>query len=246
MTELVFHSKLSPYLVGFVKQKRALGYKYEEQLRILKHFDSLCAEQFSDECTVTKNMLDIWATKAPTESPGTLRIRVTVVSHLAQYMTALGIDAYIYPTNELPKESKYIPYIFSKDERVRFFRQVDCCHFSVEVPNRHFIMPVLFRILYCCGLRLGEALRLEVWDVDLDRGILLIRESKNDNDRYVPMLYELTEICRDYASKVHGNGTTHKYFFPAPDEGIISSRNIYSNFQRFLYKAGISYGGRGK
>lgn len=246
MTEFVFRSKLSPYMVGLVEQKRALGYKYEEQVRIMKHFDALCAEKFPDECTVTKNMLDIWAVKAPTESPATLRIRVTVVSHLAQYMTSLGLDAYIYPTNELPKESKYIPYIFSKDELIRFFRQVDCCHFSLEVPNRHYIMPVLFRLLYCCGLRLGEALRLEVRDVDLERGVLLIRESKNDNDRYVPMSYELTEICRDYASKVHSNGTAHKYFFPAPDEGMISSMNIYSNFHRFLYKAGISYGGKGK
>lgn len=246
MIPLDFRSKLAPYMIGLVEQKRALGYKYEEQVKILKKFDALCAERFSEDNTVTKAMLDIWAIKRPTEAPGTLRNRITVVSHLAQYMGTLGLAAYVYPTNELPREPKYIPYIFSEDELVRFFRQVDCCHFSQEVPNRHFIMPVLFRILYCCGLRLGEALRLEARDVDLDRGVLLIRESKNDNDRYVPMSYELSEICRDYASKVHGDGTAHKYFFPAPDEGMISSMNIYTNFHRFLYKAGISYGGKGK
>ena len=215
MNSLTFRSKLAPYMIGMIEQKRAVGYEYVGHEKILKRFDAFCAEQFSDECTVTKAMLDIWAVKAPTESNGTLRGRVTVVSHLAQYMTALGLDAYIYPTNELPKESKYVPYIFSEDELVRFFRQVDCCHFSPEVPNRHFIMPVLFRILYCCGLRPGEVLRLEVRDVDLDHGVLLIRESKNDNDRYVPMSFDLTEICRDYADKVHGAGTAHKYFFPA-------------------------------
>lgn len=246
MIALDFRSNLSPYMIGLVEQKRALGYKYEEQVKILRRFDALCAEQFPDDCTVTKSMLDIWAVKVATESPGTLRGRVTVVSHLAQYMMSLGCEAYIYPTNELPKEPKYTPYIFSEDELVHFFRQVDCCHFSPEVPNRHFIMPVLFRILYCCGLRPGEVLRLEVRDVDLNRGVLLIRESKNDNDRYVPMSTELTEICREYASKVHSDGTAHKYFFPAPDEGMISSMNIYTNFHRFLHKAHISYGGRGK
>ena len=141
---------------------------------------------------------------------------------------------------------KYIPYIFSEDELVRFFRQVDCCHFSSEVPNRHLIMPVLFRILYCCGLRPGEVLRLEVRDVDLENGVLLVRASKNDNDRYVPMSCELAEACRKYAAKVHYGGAAHKYFFPAPNGGIIPSMNIYTNFHRFLRKAGISYGGKGK
>ena len=54
MTELIFRSKLSPYMIGLVEHKRALGYKYEEQVRIMKRFDALCAEKFPDECTVTK------------------------------------------------------------------------------------------------------------------------------------------------------------------------------------------------
>ena len=44
-------------------------------------------------------------------------------------------------------------------------------------------MPTLFRILYCCGLRPGGVLHLEVGDVDLKKGVLLVRASKNDNDR---------------------------------------------------------------
>ena len=246
MTSLGFQSGLAPYMISLIEQKQGLGYKYNEQIKILKKFDAMCASQFPGEIVVTKAMLDKWAIKAPTESPGTLRNRVTVVSHLAQHMAAMGLDAYIYPTNDLPKESKYVPYIFSEDELVRFFRQVDCCHYSPEVPNRHHIMPVLFRILYCCGLRPGEVLRLETKDVDLEKGVLLIQASKHDNDRYVPMSYELTEMCRKYAETVHYKGTNHKYFFPAPNDGMISLMNLYANFHRFLYNADISFGGRGK
>ena len=161
-------------------------------------------------------------------------------------MVSLGKEAYIYPTSECPKEQKYVPYIFSEDELQQLFRQIDCCHYSPEVPNRHLIMPVLFRILYCCGLRLGEVRRLEKADVDLASGVLLIRDSKNGNDRCVPMSAHLTDRCRDYAEQVHGAGSQHRYFFPAPDDGMISEINIYTNFRRFLYKAGISHGGKGK
>lgn len=240
-----FNSKLAPYMAGLVDQKRGLGYKYDEQVKLLRKFDAFCLEQFPDKCTVTREMLDIWGAMRPYEHPGTLRGRVTVVSHLAAYMVSLGQNAFIFPTNECPKEPQYIPHIFSEDELRRLFRQIDCCHYSPEVPNRHLIMPVLFRILYCCGLRPGEVLRLGVNDVDLTSGVLLIRESKNGNDRYVPMSEELTKRCREYAEQVHGNNS-YKYFFPSPDGGMISSMNIYSNFRRFLYKAGISHGGKGK
>ncbi len=241
----IFNSRLAPYMTGLVEQKRASGYKYNEQVKLLRKFDTFCLEHFPDESTITRDMLDIWGAVKPYEQPGTMRNRVTVISHLAAYMVSLGQDAFIFPTNECPKESKYIPHIHSEDELQRLFRQIDCCHYSPEVPNRHLIMPVLFRILYCCGLRLGEVLRLEVCDTDLASGVLLIRNSKNGNDRYVPMSEELTKRCRAYAEQVHRNGS-HKYFFPAPDGGMISEMNIYSNFRGFLYKAGISHGGKGK
>lgn len=242
----IFNSKLAPYMAGLVEQKRALGYKYEAQVKQLQEFDALCLKQFPNENTVTKEMLDIWGAMKPYEQPGTFRNRVTVISHLAAYIVSLGQDAFIFPTNECPKEPKYIPHIYSEDELRRLFRQIDCCHYSPKVPNRHLIMPVLFRILYCCGLRLGEVLRLEVSDVDLVSGVLLIRESKNGNDRYVPMSKQLTERCRNYAEQVHGANSAHKYFFPAPDGGMIPGINIYTNFRKFLHKAGISHGGRGK
>ena len=246
MKEFEFHSALGRHMADLVRRKRALGYRYDEGVRILKRFDAFCLERFPGETTVTREMLDVWAVKKPCEAPGTFRSRVTVVSHLALHMAALGLDAYAYPTNELPKEPKYIPYIFSEEELRRLFRQIDCCHYSPEVPHRHLIMPVLFRILCCCGLRPGEALRLKTEDVDLEKGVLLIRDSKNGNSRYVPMPHDLTELCRNYAAEVHGSYPGYLYFFPSPSNGMISSMNLYSNFHRFLRKAGISYGGRGK
>ncbi len=242
----IFNSRLAPYMTGLVEQKRALGCKYETQVKQLQKFDAFCLKQFPNETTIPREMLDIWGAMRPYEQPGTFRNRVTVISHLAAYMVSLGQDAFIFPTNECPKEPKYIPHIYSEDELRRLFRQIDCCHYSPEVPNRHLIMPVLFRILYCCGLRLGEALRLEVSDVDLALGVLIIRGSKNENDRYVPMSKRLTERCRNYAEQIHGANSPHKYFFPAPDDGMISGMNVYTNFRRFLQKAGISHGGRGK
>lgn len=94
MGALNFRSRLAPYIIGLIEQKRALGYKYTAQVKILQKFDMLCAERFSEDSTVTKAMLDVWAVKGPEEAPGTLRHRVTVIAHLAQHIASLGFYAY--------------------------------------------------------------------------------------------------------------------------------------------------------
>lgn len=54
MGALNFRSRLAPYIIGLIEQKRALGYKYTAQVKILQKFDMLCAERFSEDSTVTK------------------------------------------------------------------------------------------------------------------------------------------------------------------------------------------------
>ena len=172
--------------------------------------------------------------------------RVGVVRELALYMTRLGVHAYVLPKNSLPKVPDYIPYIFSNIELAAFFRQVDSCHYSAEVPHRQFIMPLLFRILYGCGLRLSEALKLKVRDVDLHTGILTVLNGKFNKDRLVPLSTGLLDRCRAYATQVHLFSGPTAYFFPAPNGRALTGGNVYKNFRKFLWKAKISHGGWGK
>ena len=74
-------------------------------------------------------------------------------------------------------------------------------------------MPLLFRMLYGCGLRISEALALLKSDVDLKDGVLHIRHGKNDRERIVPMSVSLTEECRKYAQAVHKGTTDSIPFF---------------------------------
>ena len=241
-----FNSAFAVYIVELILKKRALGYKYIAQEQTLKKFDNFCLNNFPNEMQLTKEIVDTWGIKTPTESNGTLRGRMTVVKHLAQHMNYYGENAYVCLMYDLPKEIKYPSYIYSDTEIKKLFYEIDNCHYSAIVPNRHFIMPVLFRLLLCCGLRIGEALDLKINDVDLGNGILTIRDSKNNNDRLVPMSLDLTEMCNEYYSNVHKKYINTAFFFPGIDGERIPTMNVYANFRRFMLKAGISHGGRGK
>lgn len=107
-------------------------------------------------------------------------------------------------------------------------------------------MPVLFRMLYACGLRVTEALRLKATDVDLEQGTLLILCAKGNKDRLVAMSESLTAICQEYRSNAAVKNFGSEYFFPAPDRGFYDSSTIYDLFRQYLFAAGIGHGGRSK
>jgi len=106
-------------------------------------------------------------------------------------------------------------------------------------------MPVFFRLLYSCGLRVSEARLLKVDDVDLEQGILTIRHSKKDNSRLVPMSDSLVQRCRAYSNQVHPCAERDDYYFPIINNRPMTNGNIYKNFRKFLWRAGISHSGRG-
>jgi integrase len=75
------------------------------------------------------------------------------------------------PKTELP----FLPYIFSRQEVHRLLIAAD------RYRRRNFgpvLMRTLLLILYCTGLRFGEAVRLRLSDVHLERRTFFIRESK--------------------------------------------------------------------
>lgn len=92
------------------------------------------------------------------------------------------------------KESTFFPYIFSREEIRRILA-------AASTHQGRFIWASMLRrlilVLYCTGLRLGEAVRLNMDDVDLDRGTLLIRNSKR-RTRIVPMRDDLVAELRLY------------------------------------------------
>lgn len=246
MTEFVYSSPFQESIREVIRQKRALGYKYDTCARTLYKFDQFCLAYGCTESVLSKELVHAWSQKRPNEAQATVQNRVGVVRQLAMYMTSLGVYAYVLPKNTIPKGPQYIPHIFSNDELVAFFKQTDKCRFCAEVPYRHWIMPLLFRMLYSCGLRISEVLNLKVQDVDLDNGVLTIMDGKFNKDRLVPLSEELLQRCRTYEKQVHMFSAANAYFFPAPNGQTITIGNVYKNFRKFLWKARISHGGWGK
>ena len=106
-------------------------------------------------------------------------------------------------------------------------------------------MPVLFRTIYACGLRCSEARLLRVRDVDIEIGVLQIRDAKGGKDRQLPVSEPLRERFAEYHATLAGQ-PGWEWFFPGATPGVpLTLNNVNHNFRRFLWQARIPHGGRG-
>lgn len=103
----------------------------------------------------------------------------------------------------------------------------------------------MFRILYCCGTRINETLGIRKQDVDLDKGILLLNEAKNNRQRYVVVGNDLRELLKDYADKCFYLLNDTDYIFTNANGGRLDEKTVYEKHRRFLFQAGIPYQGDG-
>ena len=238
---------LADAIQGFIREREALGYRYRKQAACLKRFDTFCIEVGHSEVALSRELAMRWAAKTPWESDDAQRRRIRLVRRLAAYMARTGYEAYIYPDHlGVGCSDTYQPYLFSEAELARFFVRVDRCVPLPRSPHRHRVFPLLYRMLYGCGLRVSEALNLTVGDVNTEDGTLTIRNAKFHKDRLVPMHPSLVKRCSVYMEEIHPVGKPEDIFFPSHQDGRCSERTIYAYFRRFLWEAGISHGGRGK
>lgn len=237
-----YYSHFAPYIEGLIEQKLALGYDYTESQRILRTFDRFCIDLYPSETLLTQELAMKWTEVTDTERNLYRLNRVSVIRELAKYMNSIGVAAYIVPVELTRKTGRHIPHIYSTEELARLFAVIDSYKPSIRSPAKHLVVGVMFRMIYCCGLRPVEARRLLRENVDLIDGTIYILESKGHKDRLVVMSNDMLKLCQKYDKKVDAICANRKYFFPSPShrgDGMYSMEWIIPTFRKFLTEAEI-------
>lgn len=234
-----YESYFAENIMNFIKQKNSVGFSYRYSKKILKNFDSFCMENFPNETQLTKELCLAWAVKKDTENNNSFNNRLMPIREFARFLNRIGCEAYVIPTRFVKKEPAHVPYIYSEKEIKSIWDYADNLPHYKNFPIRHFVIPTALRILYCCGLRPSEIRKLQVSDVDLDKGHLFIRESKRHKSRTVIMSDDVTEICKKYASKAYVFVPDREYFFSNSTGGMYSKEWFDDTFKDIRNAVGI-------
>lgn len=95
----------------------------------------------------------------------------------------------------IPKVERSLPHVLNESEIVRLIEMPETAT-TIGLRDR-----ALLEVLYATGLRHGEAHRLDLYDVDLRAGRVMVREGKGRRDRVVPLTANACHWLRRYLSE---------------------------------------------
>ncbi len=226
----------------YVDYKHSLGFKYSyaEQSKVNSMLDFIYANSKSNPILALQSeLVNTYASKKDNESARSLHARQSHIRQFAIFLNLRGVPAYVYPKKLVKITEDFVPYIFTKDEISRILRVADAIGPNKnKFVNTPHIYPAVIRVLYGCGLRVSEALTLKCEHVDLDNGILVIMNGKNNVSRLVPVSESLRQYLFMYDSKVERS--RNPYFFPALHNERYSPTTILNQFKKLEKKANIS------
>ena len=194
---------------GFLQYRISGGSNGLEERRVLKSLDDYLIQSGMVKKKLDGIIVDAWINSLNVGG-NTKAHYVSVYRQFAHYLTGLGYKAYIPPPLQIKRN--YTPYVFTSEEMKRLFEACDNIPARRSLTKAEVWLPVMVRMLYGCGLRVGEAVSLQNKDIDWTEGTLLIRAAKGNKDRLVPMSNSLIDVCRTYTDVERGErGSTEEH-----------------------------------
>jgi integrase/recombinase XerD len=129
------------------------------------------------------------------------------------------------PLNRRPKSDKRLPTVLSREEASR-----------IVCAPRNIKHRTMLSMAYSAGLRVAELACIRVADVDIQRGVILIRSGKGRRDRYTILADRMRRMLLTYTDLYKPEG----WLFEGQNGGHISARSIQEVFYRAKDKCGIT------
>ncbi len=147
---------------------------------------------------VTTELALRWALQSTNAQPATCAERLGVVRRFAAWLSVTDPRTEIPPRGLIPKRRRRTPpYIYSDDQIERIV--VQAARLPSAAGLRGPTFATLFGLLAASGLRLGEALALDLADVELGGGVLAVRKAKFGKSRFVPLHDTTRQALAGYA-----------------------------------------------
>lgn len=188
-------STLREAIKNYLELRRSLGFKLRKEGIYLSKFASFM--EAKNTTHITTQLALEWAQQNPSSQPPTWAQRLGFVRSFTRYHIAADPQTEIPPPGLLPfSPHRARPYLYSEEEIAHLLR----CALELHPIDglRPWTFYCLLGLLSVTGLRIGEAIRLQLEDVNLQDGLLVIRGTKFGKSRLVPIHRTTQEVLAEY------------------------------------------------
>lgn len=242
---IIFKSSFSNVFNEYLRIRLNQGVKINHELTLMKELDQIIVKKRKPVDRITRELIEEWKELQSNESDRTKYGKSCQMIRFCTYLCQIGIDSFIMPKPKRPSNF-FVPRIFSKEEIAKIFKIADTTTLTKPMFNSCLIsIPVLIRFLYYAGCRVGETISINNEDVDMIKGMVLLRNTKNKKNRLIPLNDNMKSIFSQYlwnrARLKAGNlDLPSAPFFVKADGTRISTNAAYKRFKEILEKCGIS------
>lgn len=222
----------------YLAMRRGLGFKLQEAGLRLKDFVSFMEERRAPR--ITSALALSWAQRSHDVQPVIWTQRLGVVRGFARYLSAFDPRTEVPPEGLLPHQHRRrAPYLYTDQE----VRRILAATLELYPPSGlgRWTYHTLIGLLSVTGMRPGEALNLELQDVDLKQCVLTVRRGKFGKSRWV-VIHPSTrdalarylrrrERCFDQRTKTH--------VFLTTQGTSLREGSAVSTFRRLTHKIGL-------
>ena len=221
----------------FIEYKTKNGYAYATAGYHLQKYLVFSAKHSPSESIPSRETIQAFLNEYG-DTPGNLYNIAAVLRELSRYLIGIGYpSAYIIPPGKISLPAPVRPYLFTYGEIEAFFATCDRLPYNCHVYKRHIVLPAMYRLHYCCGLRCKETRTLKIRNVHLDSNYIDILQSKGPKSRRVFISQELSDYLRAYDTKINQVFPDRAYFFPARNDAPYGAGAFQKNFLKIWYTA---------
>lgn len=239
-----FRSVLADDIQRFLEYKRALGRRFDVEQKTLRLLDRYLHEQKIDRVgQITPAIIEAFLISRPRSRPRSYNHLLCTVRRLFDWLVIQGVlDRSPVRAGSRRQTSHRIPFIFDRSDARRLLQVARTFMDNPRAPMRGRTYHAIFAILYGLGLRVGEVCRLRVRDVDFDRRLLVIRQTKFYKSRLVPFGPKMEALLREYSqirSQRIGGLSTDVPVFSFTDRGDIHPCTVSQTFHILVPQLGL-------
>lgn len=185
-TAETFHRPLAPLMADFIAFKRMQGYDYLAPAGARQRFADFRCAQGAVAGRLHAELVGAYLATTAGLAPSTRAGRLSVVRQFGRYLHSYYPASALVPTGLLPRRPRNLRFCRLEPEQVRALMAA-----ALELRPAHGIRPpclhFLIGLLYATGLRIAEALKLDLGDFDPDQSTLFVRRGKFGKDRLVAL-----------------------------------------------------------
>jgi len=200
MRPLKLQSPLAGPIQHFINLRRLSGTDYKSQAQLLGYFDRFLLDQHLSEPRITREITERYLISLSPLAPRSRSNRFCVVRQLCEYLTRSDPLGYVpEPLRVVHSHGAHQPYIYSSSEIQALLGEAS------QLPPAHSLRPhtyqTLLGVLYSTGIRIGEALALNLEHFHIPEQRLHIAEGKFRKARWVPLSPSTCQALEHYVRK---------------------------------------------